>query len=116
MECRPTFPCGALIQARAQLRRGLRQGRQAMQKCPDVQHCSTNEQRHTPTRVDLRDTADGICNKLPGGIALRWLADVDEVVGDALTQRARRLRGAYIEAPINESRVHADDLHRGLAC
>src|ERR1700723_2139752 len=116
MKRRPTRARRALIQARAQLRRGLRKGGQAVQKCSQVQHCSANEQWYAPARMNLRDAGDGVCHKLPSGIALRGLTDVDEVVRDALTQLAWRLRGAYVEAPINESRVHADDLDSGLVC
>jgi hypothetical protein len=37
------------------------------------------------------------------------------MMGDAFAQRSRRLCGAYIQATVNESRVHADDLDGGFA-
>jgi len=52
-------------------------------------------------------------NEASGGVVVRGLADVDEVVGDALAQGAIGLCAAYVQSPVDESGVHAHDLNGG---
>src|ERR1700743_3631828 len=50
-----TLACSALVQLYAQLRRALWHGRESMHQCPNVEHCSTNEQGHPPPLMNRGD-------------------------------------------------------------
>src|SRR6185312_17233733 len=114
MQRRPAVASRTLIELRAQLRGGLRERRQSMHKCPDIEHCSAHQQRHAATRMDLCDAGNRVRHETPGGVAFSRLTDVDEVMWNTLTHRARRLCGSNVEASVDESGVYADDFDGSL--
>ena len=110
MESRPPKPCGAGIELRAKLRGGGRKLGQAMEERSEVQHGATHQERDLLPGVDRTDAGEGILYEAPGGVALGRLADVDEVMRDALPQLARGLCGPDVEAAVDLRGVDADDL------
>ena len=60
-------------------------------------------------RVNFNDPRRGIRDEAPRGITLVRVADVDQMMADAIPERARRLRRANIQAAIHHRRVDAHD-------
>src|SRR5438270_11473770 len=66
--------------------------------------------------MDGLDGGDRICNEASGGVVFRRVADVDEMVGNTVSQVPAGFGAAYIQPPVDERGVHADDLDgRGLS-
>ena len=83
MQRGPTFTRGTGIDLRPQLPIGGRQCGQAFGERFEVEHCAAGEDRHTAAAADVRDRPKRVVRERRGGISLRRIDDVDQVMRDA---------------------------------
>ena len=89
-----------------------RQRAQAVGERFEVEHRAADQQRHAAARANGGDGGQRVGTESGGGIGLRRIDDVDEVMRDARTRRRVRLRRADVHAAINLRRIHTHDFGR----
>ncbi len=62
--------------------------------------------------MNLTDQSHGFVYEPAGRVALGWLANVDQVVGNPAQDLAVGFRGTDVQAAIHECRIDTDNLDR----
>ena len=110
MQRGPALGGGARVDTRAHGGVGLRQRAQALGQRLEIEHRAAGDDRHTAARAYRRDRRLGIAAKARGGVRLRRVDDVDQVVRNAGACRRVGLRGPDVHSAVDLRGVDADDL------
>jgi hypothetical protein len=110
MEALDATPIGHSIQALAEYVVCSRTREKTAGEGPVVKARAADEDRQPVPGVNLADDARGVTGKARGGIDLRWIRDVDEVMRDAAALLEWQLVGADVEAAIDSGGIAVDDL------
>jgi len=102
-------PLRNLFEAAAHLGVGAWPWKEAPNQSAIVQPGATHDDRPPPAIVNLFDDGDRVANVARGGVFVRWLDDIDEVVRNAAPLGGRNFVRADIEAAIDRRRIAADD-------
>ncbi len=111
----PAYVGGHRVDHPARVRVCLRQDREPFAEGLEVQHGAAHEQGHTAGGDDVVDALPGVLRKARGGVRLRRVEDVDEVMRHPQAHGGIGLGGADVHVPVDERRVETDDLHRPAA-
>ena len=88
---------------------GLRHVGQAVEQRAEIQASAARQDRQLAARDDAVDRGARVACELRSRIRLPWIAQIEQVVRHLRLLLRRRLRGADVEAPIDQRRIHADD-------
>lgn len=81
-----------------------------MEEAVKVEHGATGQDGDVASLSNGMDAFDGVFLKLAGGITLRWVKDVYEVMWNPRALRGIGLGRSNVHPTIDQRRIHADNL------
>lgn len=89
-----------------------REGREAVEQCPQVEPSSAHHDRQFSTASNLRDRGPGEARIITGGVNLFRLQDVEQMMRDAVAFGGRGFGRADVETAVELERVAVHQLAR----